>query len=174
MIADQMNGRDLSQEHGYPVRAVVPGHFGMASVKWLTRVQAVREPFRGYWQTSDYGYWHDTDGHPVRRGLGAMHLKSQIARPRRARHARPNQRYVVSGRRGPGPPTSPGSRASTDGGHTWADAELLDPVQPYVWRRWRYEWLTPNQPGRYTLIACATVWTGASSPRRMTRTTAAT
>src|SRR6266849_4744013 len=70
LIAYQMNGRDLPLDHGYPVRAVVPGHYGMASVKWLTRVHAVREPFRGYWQTSDYGYWGDLDGKPVRRALG--------------------------------------------------------------------------------------------------------
>src|SRR5271165_6772434 len=57
LIAYQMNGRDLSRDHGYPVRAIVPGHYGMASVKWLARIQAVREPFQGYWQTSDYGYW---------------------------------------------------------------------------------------------------------------------
>src|SRR6266446_1216532 len=46
LIAYQMNGRDLPQDHGYPVRAVVPGHYGMASVEWLTRIHAVREPFR--------------------------------------------------------------------------------------------------------------------------------
>jgi DMSO/TMAO reductase YedYZ molybdopterin-dependent catalytic subunit len=56
LIAYAMNGCDLPQDHGYPVRAIVPAHFGMASVKWLTRIQAVREPFRGYWQTSDYAY----------------------------------------------------------------------------------------------------------------------
>ena len=64
-----MNGRDLSQDHLYPVRAIVPGHYGMASVKWLTRIYAVREPFQGYWQTSDYGYWDYPDGMPVRRAL---------------------------------------------------------------------------------------------------------
>jgi DMSO/TMAO reductase YedYZ molybdopterin-dependent catalytic subunit len=49
LIADQMNGRDLSRDQGYSVRAIVPGHYGMASVKWLTRIQAAREPFRACW-----------------------------------------------------------------------------------------------------------------------------
>src|SRR5580704_9345409 len=62
LIVYQMNGRDLGRDHGYPVRAIVPGHYGMASVKWLTCIQAVREPFQGYWQTSDYGYWDYLDG----------------------------------------------------------------------------------------------------------------
>jgi DMSO/TMAO reductase YedYZ molybdopterin-dependent catalytic subunit len=81
LIAYQMNGHDLPQDHGYPVRAIVPGHYGMASVKWLTRIHAVREPFRGYWQTSDYGYWDQLDGIPVRRALGEIQLKAEIARP---------------------------------------------------------------------------------------------
>src|ERR1700709_2078532 len=82
LIAYQMNGRDLPRDHGFPVRAIVPGHYGMASVKWLTRIPAVREPFSGYWQTSDYAYWASMDGRPVRRALGEMKLKSEIARPR--------------------------------------------------------------------------------------------
>src|ERR1700742_1266869 len=57
LIAYRMNGRDLPRDHGYPVRAIVPGHYGMASVKWLTHIHAAQEPFRGYWQTSDYAYW---------------------------------------------------------------------------------------------------------------------
>src|SRR5438034_2619211 len=82
LIAYEMNGRDLPLDHGYPVRAVVPGHYGVASVKWLTHIHAAREPFRGYWQTSDYGYWDYLDGMPVRRALGEMKLKSEVARPR--------------------------------------------------------------------------------------------
>src|SRR6201988_1139383 len=64
LISYQMNGHDLPRDHGFPVRAIVPGHYGMASVKWLTRIQAVREPFHGYWQTSDYAYWGAMDGKP--------------------------------------------------------------------------------------------------------------
>jgi len=68
LIAYQMNGRDLSRDHGYPGRAIVPGHYGNAFVRWLTRIQVVQEPFHGYWQTSDYGYWdYSLDGTPVRR-----------------------------------------------------------------------------------------------------------
>jgi DMSO/TMAO reductase YedYZ molybdopterin-dependent catalytic subunit len=164
LIAYQMNGRDLSPEHGYPVRAVVPGHYGVASVKWLIRVHAVRVPFPGYWQTSDYAYWDDTGGHPVRRALGAIQLKSQIARPRVHEAIAPNQRYPVSGTAWAGTTDVAGIAVSTDGGRTWADAELLDPVQPYAWRRWTYDWLTPNEPGRYTLMVRATGVDGSVQP----------
>ena len=61
LIAYQMNGRDLPRDHGFPVRAIVAGHYGMASVKWLTGIHVVREPFHGYWNTSvcllGFGRW---------------------------------------------------------------------------------------------------------------------
>src|SRR6476620_1923067 len=56
LIAYQMNGQDLTPDHGYPLRAIVPGHYGMASVKWLTNIIATTQAFQGYWQTSDYAY----------------------------------------------------------------------------------------------------------------------
>ena len=118
LIAYQMNGRDLPADHGHPVRAIVPGHYGMASVKWLTRIHAVREPFRGYWQTSDYAYWDNLDGKPVRRALGAIKLKSQIARPRVYETVEPNQPYTVSGAAWGSESEVTGIAVSTDGGKT--------------------------------------------------------
>ena len=155
LIAYQMNGRDLPLDHGYPVRAVVPGHYGMASVKWLTSIHAVREPFRGYWQTSDYGYWDYVDGQPVRRPLGEMKLKSEIARPRVYETLAPNHVYEVSGAAWAGETDVTRIMVSTDGGQTWAEAEFIDPVRRYAWRRWKFEWLTPSRPGQYTLLARA-------------------
>ena len=118
LIAYQMNGRDLPPDHGYPVRAIVPGHYGMASVKWLTHVEAVREPFGGYWQTSDYGYWDYLDGMPMRRPLGEMKLKSEIVRPRVYETLAPNQGYTVSGAAWAGETEVTGVAVSTDGGRT--------------------------------------------------------
>jgi DMSO/TMAO reductase YedYZ molybdopterin-dependent catalytic subunit len=155
LIAYQMNGRDLPLEHGYPVRAVVPGHYGMASVKWLTRIHTVRESFQGYWQTSDYGYWDHMDGKPVRRALGEMKVKSEIARPRVYEHVTPNQVYTVTGAAWAGETGVTGVEVSTDGGQTWAEAQFLDPVQRHAWRRWKFDWLTPGKPGRFTLLARA-------------------
>jgi DMSO/TMAO reductase YedYZ molybdopterin-dependent catalytic subunit len=164
LIAYQMNGRALPPHHGYPVRAIVPGHYGMASVKWLTHIQAVREPFRGYWQTSDYGYWDDLDGKPVRRALGEMKLKSEIARPRVYETLVPNQRYTIFGAAWAGETEATRISVSTDGGQTWSEAEFLDPVQRYAWRRWKFEWLTPTKSGRYTLLSRAKGADGSIQP----------
>jgi DMSO/TMAO reductase YedYZ molybdopterin-dependent catalytic subunit len=164
LIAYQMNGRDLPLDHGYPVRAVVPGHYGMASVKWLTHIHVVREPFQGYWQTSDYGYWDYVDGKPVRRGLAEMKLKSEIVRPRVYETLAPNQVYTVFGAAWAGETEVTGIAVSTDGGQTWIEAEFLDPVQRYAWRRWKFDWLTPKKPGSYTLMARAQGANGSVQP----------
>jgi DMSO/TMAO reductase YedYZ molybdopterin-dependent catalytic subunit len=155
LIAYQMNGHDLSPDHGYPVRAIVPGHYGMASVKWLTRIQAVREPFHGYWQTSDYGYWASMEGMPVRRALGEMKVKSEIARPRAYERLVPNRIYAVFGAAWAGESDVMEIAVSTVNGQTWAWAKILDPVRRHAWRRWKFDWLTPKKPGQYTLLARA-------------------
>src|SRR3977135_2955524 len=155
LVAYQMNGRDLPRDHGFPVRAIVPGHYGMASVKWLTGIRAVREPFRGYWQTSDYAYWASMDGKPVRRALGEMNLKSEIARPRVYQTLAPNRIYTVSGAAWAGDTDVPEIAVTTAGGRAGAGAEFLDPVRRHAWRRWKFDWLTPKKPGQYTLLARA-------------------
>src|SRR5882762_10661705 len=164
LIAYQMNGRDLPRDHGFPVRAIVPGHYGMASVKWLTRIAAVREPFHGYWQTSDYAYWASMDGKPVRRALGEMQLKSEIARPRVYETIAPNRIYTVCGAAWAGETDVIDIAVSADGGQTWAEAEFQDPVRRHAWRRWQFDWLTPRKPGPYTLLARAKDARGAPQP----------
>src|SRR6267154_1425402 len=164
LIAYQMNGRDLPRDHGFPVRAIVPGHYAMASVKWLTRIQAVRQPFQGYWQTSDYAYWASMDGNPVRRPLGEMQLKSEIARPRVYETVAPNRIYTVSGAAWAGETDVTEVAVSTDGGRSWAEAEFLDPVRRHAWRRWKFGWLTPKEPGQYTLRARAKDANGTVQP----------
>jgi len=155
LIAYQMNGRDLSPDHGFPVRAIVPGHYGMASVKWLTGIRAVRKPFHGYWQTSDYAYWASMDGKPVRRPLGEMQLKSEIARPRVYETLAPNRVYTVFGAAWAGETDVTEVAVSTDGGRSWAEAEFLDSARRHAWRRWKFDWLTPKERGQYTLLARA-------------------
>jgi DMSO/TMAO reductase YedYZ molybdopterin-dependent catalytic subunit len=164
LIAYQMNGRDLPQDHGYPVRAIVPGHYGMASVKWLTHIHAVSEPFRGYWQTSDYAYWAQVHGHPVRRALSDMKVKAEIFRPRIYETLGPSQPYTVFGAAWAGETEVTEVVVSTDGGHTWAEAQFVDPIQRHAWRRWKFDWLTPTRRGRYTLIARAHGADGSVQP----------
>ncbi|MGA7323483.1 MAG: sulfite oxidase [Rhodomicrobium sp.] len=164
LIAYEINGRELPRNHGFPVRAIVPGHYGMASVKWLRHIQAVNEPFNGYWQSSDYAYWASLDGKPVRRPLAEIKLKSQIARPSFYETLPPNQVYKVCGAAWAGETDVAEIEVSTNGGRTWAKAEFLDPVRRYAWRRWRFDWLTPEKPGKCTLMARAGDSDGLGQP----------
>jgi Mo-co oxidoreductase dimerisation domain len=123
----------------------------------------VREPFHGYWQTSDYGA--SMDGKPARRALGEMKLKSQIARPRVYETLPPNCLYTVYGAAWAGETDVIEIEVSTDGGQTWAGAEFLDPVRRHAWRRWKFDWLTPAKPGQYTLLARAKDVSGVVQPQ---------
>jgi DMSO/TMAO reductase YedYZ molybdopterin-dependent catalytic subunit len=155
LVAYLMNGQELTRDHGYPLRAIVPGHYGMASVKWLTNIVATTQPFQGYWQTSDYGYWDHSSGTPVRRPLAEMKLKSQIARPRVYESLEPGRCYTILGAAWAGTTDVTEIWISVDGGSSWCQGRFLDPMNRDAWRRWTYDWITPTQPGRYTLLARA-------------------
>src|SRR5262249_54847599 len=81
LLAYAMNDQPLTGEHGYPLRAVVPGWFGMAWVKWLSAIRIVYPPFLGYWQGRDYFRWDRSLGEPNLVPLAEMPVKAQIAQP---------------------------------------------------------------------------------------------
>ena len=163
LLAYQMSGKDLTPEHGFPVRAVVPGYYGMASVKWLTAIRLVREPFQGYWQTTAYAYWDRSMAQPVRKPLREMMIKSAIAQPVMRAVIPAGQTYRIAGAAWTG--NSDVTRVDISiGGNGWAEARLLDPVRRYAWRRWEYEWAVPSRRGKVTLISRATDAAGNVQP----------
>lgn len=165
LIAFEMNGEPLTLEHGFPVRAIVPNYYGMASVKWLTGLQVVDKPFMGYFQTVDYAYWkQEGDKAPEMVPLSTMLVKSQIARPAPHEQVTAGSSYEVYGAAWTGEGEISTVEISTDGGQIWAKAELLDVPQNGVWQRWRYVWQVPQQQGEVQLVARATDSTGQIQP----------
>ena len=82
ILAYKMNSEPLPLSHGFPLRAIVPGWYGMASVKWLTRVVLTDTTFRGYFQTSDYSFWEQRDELPIQLlPVSEVEVKAEIARP---------------------------------------------------------------------------------------------
>jgi DMSO/TMAO reductase YedYZ molybdopterin-dependent catalytic subunit len=156
ILAYLMNGETIPRDHGFPVRAVVPGHYGMASVKWLTGIRVVREPFSGYWQTTDYAYWDSIDGNPVRRALSTMGLKSAIARPQMRESVGAGESYEVFGAAWGGEAEIQQVEFSDDGGCTWSRATFLDPPSSFAWRRWKFRWQVPTERGVRILMSRAT------------------
>lgn len=156
LLAYGMNGVALPLSHGYPLRAVVPGWYGMASVKWLTRIIVTTTPFTGFHQTIDYAYWDRQNGLPMLRPLTEMQTKSLIARPAMGEVVRANTLYRMNGAAWTGDSEVTKVEISGDGGNGWGEARFLDPPLRFAWRRWEYQWRTPQKPGRYSVMSRAT------------------
>jgi DMSO/TMAO reductase YedYZ molybdopterin-dependent catalytic subunit len=164
LLAYRMNGKPLPVEHGYPVRAIVPGWFGMASVKWLSRIVITAKPYQGYFQTVDYAYWTHRDGLPTRVPITELQVKAQIARPAMAEVIPAGAPYRIFGAAWSGRSDIVKVEVSTDGGQTFAPARLLGKRIANAWRRWEFPWTAPSAAGRYTLMAKATDARGRTQP----------
>ena len=164
LLAFEMNGAPLTAEHGFPLRVVVPGWFGMASVKWLQRIVVTREPFNGYYQSIDYTYWEERDGMPTLVPLAEMRVKAQIARPHMGEVLPAGQEYRVHGAAWGGEHDVVKVEVSEDSGANWSAATLLGEPVKNAWRFWQFRWKTPTQPGDYTLMARATDSAGQTQP----------
>lgn len=165
IIAYRMNGEDIPVDHGFPLRAIVPGHYGMASVKWLTSIRVLTEPFKGYWQTSDYAYWeYDEENNPMRRALGQMALKSAIARPRTREFIPAGSSYRVFGAAWGSDTHIEKVELSTDDGKSWHAVRFLDEPQFGAWRRWEFDWQVPYEKATYILKSRATDTAGNTQP----------
>ena len=172
LLAYKMNGSDLPPEHGFPVRAIVPGWYAMASVKWLQRIIVTDRPFTGYYQTIDYAYWQRTDYGHWQRGediaeltpLTEMQVKAEIACPVEGEIVPANSSVCVHGAAWACDAEITKVELSTDGGAIWNDAKLLGESNSNAWRLWEFKWQTPSQPGKQTLIARATDSLGRTQP----------
>jgi len=154
ILAYGMNGSPLPREHGHPLRAMVPGWYGMDSVKWLVQMEALKASDKGYFMTQAYIATRLQTIGSEQRPVTRMHVKSQIACPRNDEVISPGP-YRVRGAAWAGENPVAKVEVSTDGGGTWADASLKTEARPYVWTLWEYRWV-PGTPGIYTLLARAT------------------
>jgi DMSO/TMAO reductase YedYZ molybdopterin-dependent catalytic subunit len=159
LLVFEMDGRPLAPEHGAPVRLLVPGWYGVASVKWLSEVRASREPFRGHFQVERYVYEakpRSPDATPVR----AMRVKSIVVGPEAARVGAPAE---VRGWAWSGDAAIRRVDVSDDGGKTWHRAQLDASRGPYAWRGFSFAW-TPRAAGTHELLARATDEAGRTQP----------
>ncbi len=162
LLATRMNGELLEASHGFPLRLLVPGWYGVASVKWLRRIEVLAEPFRGYFQTVKYTVQRATPAGPERVAVGPMAVKSEIIRPRPGEVVGVGTNRVF-GVAWAGPEAVARVEVSTDGGARWSDAELIGMRAPYSWALWEYLWEVAA-PGRHTILARATSAGGAVQP----------
>lgn len=165
LLAWRMNGKDLSSAHGFPLRAIVPGWYGMASVKWLNAITVTAEPFHGYYQSVDYAYWQRETGEPSLVPITVMQVKAQIARPGPAERVPLGQSYLVRGAAWSSEAEITRVEISADGGTTWHETRLDEKTDRHAWRLWEFPW-QPAQRGRATLSVRATDAKGRTQPTR--------
>jgi DMSO/TMAO reductase YedYZ molybdopterin-dependent catalytic subunit len=167
LLAYEMNGQPLLPQHGFPLRLVVPGWYGMTNVKWLAAITLVDRPFEGYQQTGSYRLRRDEDddGEPVTRMLPRALMVPPghpefFSRERTVAY----EPCLLQGRAWSGQAPVAGVEVSVDGGETWDEAKLDDDVgSPWAWRPWRYHW-TPAGPGGYVLCCRARDEAGSVQP----------
>jgi DMSO/TMAO reductase YedYZ molybdopterin-dependent catalytic subunit len=165
LLAWAVNGQPLPPQHGFPLRLVVPGWYGMTHVKWLRSIEAVAEPFQGYQQTKAYRIMSSPQdpGAPVTR----MEPRALIEPPGipeflpRVRHLRAGP-CTLRGRAWSGWGPVERVDVSTDGGLSWSAATLGDALSPFAWRAWSFRW--DAEPGEHVLAARAADSTGREQP----------
>jgi DMSO/TMAO reductase YedYZ molybdopterin-dependent catalytic subunit len=162
LLAMQMNGEPLEPSHGFPIRLFVPGWYGVASVKWLRRIVVLDQPFRGYFQTTKYTVQRRTERGLETIVVGPMAVKSEILRPHDGAVLGLGTNRVF-GVAWAGEEAVATVEVSTDGGHSWARAELMGPQASYSWTLWEYFWEVAS-PGSYTLLARAASARGEVQP----------
>jgi DMSO/TMAO reductase YedYZ molybdopterin-dependent catalytic subunit len=166
VVAYEMNGGPLPPQHGFPVRLVVPGWYGMTNVKWLTTVTVATEPYAGYQVATAYRFrqTEDEEGRAVTRmrprslmvppGVPDFYSRSRVVDAGAVR---------VEGRAWSGRAPIARVELSTDGGTTWVDAQLTRELDgPWAWCGWSADWAAT--PGEHVLCCRATDERGDTQP----------
>jgi sulfane dehydrogenase subunit SoxC len=166
LLAYEVNDVPLPPQHGFPLRLLVPGWYGMTSVKWLARIDVLEAPFDGYQQRHSYRLRQEED--EVGEPLSRIQVRALMVPPgipdflTRARVVRAGE-VELEGRAWSGEALVTGVEVSTDGGATWDYAELeADSLGRWAWRRWRYIW--DARPGQFELCCRARDDSGQVQP----------
>jgi DMSO/TMAO reductase YedYZ molybdopterin-dependent catalytic subunit len=160
LLAWERNGAPLEPQHGAPLRLIVPGWYGMASVKWLERIEVATEPFVGWFQGDRYVYRYadDEPPEPVR----AMRVRALLTRPLEGAVLRRGT-IVLRGWAWSGSGDVSGVEIAVDGGDRWQAARLGPRVGRWAWRGFSFRWHV-DEPGRYLLRVRARDETGQVQP----------
>jgi sulfane dehydrogenase subunit SoxC len=165
LLAYELNGEPLPPQHGFPLRLMIAGWYGMAHVKWLAAITALTEPFVGYQQAVGYRMY-DADGEagaPVTRMLPrSLTIPPGIPDFMTRERVLDAGRCVLRGRAWSGWGPIDRVEVSTDGGATWADARLDAPLGDRAWRGWAYDW--DAEPGEHAICTRATDAVGNTQP----------
>ncbi|HVM19781.1 MAG TPA: sulfite oxidase [Egibacteraceae bacterium] len=166
IVAYEINGQPLPPQHGYPARLIVPGWYGMASVKWLTSITAVTTPFEGHQQARAYRLRQarEEPGTPLTRiAVRCLMVPPGVPEfPTRHRFV-PRAGWSLTGRAWSGAAPVVRVEVTDAGGATWQEARVDDPPAPHAWQRWSCDW-RPRGAGEVELWCRATDADGNTQP----------
>src|SRR3984885_7333013 len=145
ILAYRMNGALLEMTHGFPLRLIVPGIYGMKNVKWITGVELVNHDYKGYWQARGWD------------NRAEYKTMSRIDTPAKSI----GEKTTVAGVAFAGDRGISKVEVSTDGGKTWEAADLKSPLSSYTWVLWHKDWM-PESNGPKVLVVRATDGRGAT------------
>ena len=151
ILAYKMNGVPLPVRHGYPLRAVIPGLYGMMSAKWINKIQVVDSVYVGYWQTR--GWSNDA----------TVFTQALIIIPgdqASASLSQNNGSIILGGVAYAGNRGISKVEVSVDGGNTWSQAQLKPSLSNATWTLWAFNWF-PTAKGSYHVYARATDGAGS-------------
>jgi DMSO/TMAO reductase YedYZ molybdopterin-dependent catalytic subunit len=152
-LAYEMNGHPLPNSHGFPLRAVIPGYYGMKQPKWLTEIEVVDNDYLGYWEERD---WADE---------AVVKTLSRIDVPLHRAQV-PISGTAIGGIAFAGDRGIQKVECSWDDGKTWQLAVLKPPLSPYTWTLWAAELALPGR-GEYVLAVRATDGQGTVQDERV-------
>jgi len=163
LLAYGMNGEPLPARYGYPLRLVVPGWYAVASVKWLTDIRVVEEPFDGFFQASHYVYEWNRGGVTATEPVRLQQVRALITRPGSGQDlacGALNVRGVAwSG-------AAPIERVDVSvAGGPWQEARLLGVATAHGWQQWEFL-ATGLSPGPVSIRARATDLAGQIQPEQ--------
>jgi DMSO/TMAO reductase YedYZ molybdopterin-dependent catalytic subunit len=152
MLAFALNGKPLTPNHGFPLRLIVPGWYGMTQIKWLNRIEVLDRRYEGAHMARNYHTIRD-DGTLVETSISKNHLKSVVARVTRRKDSIGRYDYKISGAAWGGPSTVKTIEVSIDGG-PWRDAIPGERHGDFAWTLWSLDW-PEVRPGSHTLVSRA-------------------
>lgn len=161
MVVWEMNGLDLTPQHGYPLRLIVPGWYGMASVKWLHEITALTQPYKGFFQFEEYVYVGE-DSIPDQTPVTSMRVRSLFTDPETGTKLR-RDRIQLSGIAWSGEGNVETVELSFDDGKNWLKTSLHPTLTSYEVTHWEFNW-RPEKPGQYVISSRATDSSGNIQP----------
>ena len=160
MLAWDMGGKPIPHLHGGPVRGIVPGFVGSASIKWLERIMVLPDEFNGFYMKSNYTAPRADNDKEIY-SLQSLEVKSIIVSPSEGARLAPG-RVTAWGWAWSGEGDLTGIDVSTDGGKTWTAGTFTGDWHRYSWRKWEHAF--DATAGSHTIMARATDSLGRVQP----------